>query len=139
MAFNNNFPIGYQPMYYPQYQQQMTAPPVQSVQPQQVQNGGYVTVQNEQEAKDYLVANGTSVTFIDTNNRKLYIKTKGFSSLDQPIFKRYSLVEDDDNGDQTIADTLADLPDKEEIEKIKADIKTLKAKVSKLTGKVKDE
>ena len=39
----------------------------QPVQQQQVQNGGVVIVQNAKEAQDYLVANGTSVTFIDMN------------------------------------------------------------------------
>lgn len=148
MAYNN-YPMGY---YYPtQYQQPMQQPiqqpiqqnmpaqPVQNVQQPQIQDGGTVYVQNEKEARNYLVANGTSVTFIDTKAMRLYIKTRGFSSFDQPVFERYSLVKIPDNEESTeevqTEEKTVDYASKEDIESIKKEIRTLKSRVTKLTEK----
>lgn len=108
MAYNN---------YYPQYYQ-----------PNTIQNGGLVYVQSEKEALEYLIANGTSVTFIDPQNMKLYIKTKGFSALDQPVFKKYNLVETSDENAET---TPVDYVSKEDLESIISDIKYLKKQLKK--------
>lgn len=94
---------------------------------QQVQNGGVVIVQNAKEAQDYLVANGTSVTFIDMNARKVYVKTKGFSTFDVPVFESYSLVKDADNEAQEAP--AAQYASKEDIEHLKNDIEQLRANI----------
>ena len=99
----------------------------QPVQQQQVQNGGVVIVQNAKEAQDYLVANGTSVTFIDMNARKVYVKTKGFSTFDVPVFESYSLVKDADNEVQEAP--AAQYASKEDIEHLKNDIEQLRANI----------
>lgn len=133
MAYNSIFPNNYQQMYYPQqYQQPMQpiAQPIQQVQ-QQVQNGGTVNVQNEQEARDYLVANGTSVTFIDTNNKKIYIKTRGFSQFDSPTFEKYKLVKDEEETPIQAPNT--EYANKTDVEKVKADIEKIKEEINKLT------
>lgn len=109
--YNNGFPVGYQPYggYYPQYPQQfMTAQspqaqtvPTQQVQPMptqpqmQIQNGGFIQVHNEMEARNYPIAPGNSVTFKDENAPYVYTKTMGFSQLDRPIFERYRLVKEE--------------------------------------------
>lgn len=134
MAYNNLFPTNYQQMYYPQQYQQPIQPmtqPVQQVQ-QQVQNGGTVNVQSEQEARDYLVANGTSVTFIDTNNKKIYIKTRGFSQFDSPTFEKYKLVKDEDV-EQPIQQSNVEYANKTDIEKVEAEIEKIKEEINKLT------
>ncbi|WP_407384971.1 hypothetical protein [Ruminococcus sp.] len=97
----------------------------QPVQQQQLQNGGVVIVQNEKEAQDYLVANGTSVTFIDMNARKVYVKTKGFSTFDVPVFESYSLVKDVDK--EAPEASASQYASKEEIELLKKDIEKLRA------------
>ena len=99
---------------------------------QQVQNGGVVIVQNAKEAQDYLVANGTSVTFIDMNARKVYVKTKGFSTFDVPVFESYSLVKDADNEAQEAP--AAQYASKEDIEHLKNDIEQLRANIVTLKG-----
>lgn len=98
MAYNN-FPVGYQP-YYPQFQQNtqpMNIPQMQNAQQNnQVQNGGFVRVQNENEARNYLVAPGTSVTFRDESAPYIYTKTMGFSQLDSPVFEKFKLVKENE-------------------------------------------
>lgn len=100
MAYNY-YPNYYQPMYpqiQPTYQQQpqMQAPQTQPVQQPQIQNGGFVSVRSEQEARNYPIAPGNSVTFKDENQPFVYVKTMGFSQLDRPRFEKYRLVKEEE-------------------------------------------
>lgn len=107
MAYNNYY-TPYQNQYMSQMQipqmvqQQMQQPmqqPVQQV-PQQTQypimQTGFVRVPNENEARMYPVAPGTSVTFIDENQPYCYTKTMDRSQLDRPKFEKYRLVKEED-------------------------------------------
>lgn len=96
MAYNNYFNGGYQG-YYPQFQNGFTQPIQQIQQPQQpqIQNGGLVSVRNIQEALNYPIAPGNSVMFKDENSPFIYVKTRGFSQLDEPIFEKYRLVKEE--------------------------------------------
>lgn len=83
----------------PQQIQQMP----QMQQPQAIQQpqfpvvqGGFVRVPNENEARMYPVAPGTSVTFIDENAPYCYTKTMDRSQLDRPKFEKYRLVKEED-------------------------------------------
>jgi len=106
MAYNNFYPATYQPYQYPQqYQYQNFQQIPQQMnnyqsnmqqQPQQIQNGGFVSVRDENEARNYPVALGNSVTFIDENAPYCYTKTMGFSQLDRPKFEKYRLVKEED-------------------------------------------
>lgn len=90
MQYYNNYP---QQIYPNAYQ---AVAPVQS-QPQaqpQIQNGGFVSVRNETEARNYPVALGNSVTFKDETAPYIYTKTMGFSQLDIPKFDKYKLVKE---------------------------------------------
>ena len=95
MAYNNYFP-NYQG-YYPQYQNTFQQPLQQIQQPQQpqIQNGGLVSVRNIQEALNYPIAPGNSVMFKDESSPFIYVKTKGFSQLEEPIFEKYRLVKEE--------------------------------------------
>ena len=83
-------------------QQQMMQQPVQQAmqQPQApqfpVMQNGFVRVPNENEARMYPVAPGTSVTFIDENQPYCYTKTMDRSQLDRPKFEKYRLVKEED-------------------------------------------
>ena len=103
MAYNNYY-SGYQPMmgypyqqqFQPNYQQQ-AYPQAQNQQTQpQIQNGGFIQVHDENEARNYPIAPGNSVTFKDENAPYVYTKTMGFSQLDRPIFEKYRLVKEED-------------------------------------------
>jgi hypothetical protein len=126
MAYGNYFPVTYQPNYYGQpnpYYQQMQNPAMmqqnqqmqqaQQAQAQQmqqptIQQSGFVLVPSEQEARNYPVAPGNSVTFKDENAPYCYVKTMGFNQLDRPTFERYRLVKEDGPVTAQNASTSAD-------------------------------
>ena len=112
MAYNSYY-NPYQ-VYNPyQYQQNYQQPIQSNIQPsfqqsqqpiqQQIQNGGFVSVHNENEARNYPIAPGNSVTFKDENAPYVYTKTQGFSQLDRPVFEKYRLVKEEDYQPQQIA------------------------------------
>lgn len=83
------------PMYnYGYYPQQNYMAQAQQ-QPQQIQNGGLISVRNEMEARNYPIAPGNSITFKDENSPYVYTKTMGFSQLDRPTFEKFRLVKED--------------------------------------------
>ena len=124
MAYNfNNYP--YQPMQYP----------TQSTQPMQIQNGGFVSVRSEQEARNYPVAYGNSVTFKDETAPYIYSKTMGYSQLDRPVFEKYKLVKEETQDvqiepKQTEAENSSLNKIKDEIGQIWKEIEALKKEVA---------
>lgn len=115
-GYNPYYPGGYAGAYpnygyqqpYQQYQQPYQQPVMQAqqqgnAQPQiqtqgnqpQIQNGGFIGVRSREEAFNYPVAPGTSVTFKNENAPYVYTKTKGFSQLEQPVFETYKLVKEE--------------------------------------------
>lgn len=95
MAYNNYYPASYQPMYQQGYNPYMQQAAQQGPQSQQIQNGGLVSVRSEDEARNYPVAPGNSVTFKNESAPFVYTKTMGFSQLDRPVFERFRLVKED--------------------------------------------
>jgi hypothetical protein len=111
MAYNNGFPVNY-PQYYPQYVQ--PSPAQTPYQPnfgqsegvqqqaqqiprpnQTIAQNGFIRVQNENEARMYPVAPGSSVMFLDENAPYCYTKTVDMSQLDRPRFEKYRLVKEE--------------------------------------------
>ena len=83
---------------YPNYNQMMFQQQMQNMQPQQpqqIQNGGFVFVKDINEARNYAVSPGNSVTFKIESQPYICTKTLGFSQLDQPIFEVFKLVKED--------------------------------------------
>ena len=80
MAYNNYFPAGYQPAYYPT---QANAYPTQmnvgATQP--TQNTGIIWVQGEAGAKSYLVAPNTTVPLWDSETQTIYLKSADASGM----------------------------------------------------------
>lgn len=113
MAYNSYYnPYqAYNPyqQYQPSFQQQMQNQPnyQQSQQPiqqnMQIQNGGFVFVNNENEARNYPIAPGNRVTFKDENAPYVYTKTQGFSQLDCPVFEKYRRVKEEEYQPQQVA------------------------------------
>lgn len=73
--------------------QQSTQQQNQMPQQSQIMNGGFVHVQSENEARQYPVVPGTSVTFIDDVQSFCYTKTMPFTQFEPPMFKKFKLVE----------------------------------------------
>lgn len=129
MAYNNYFggyPASYQQYQAPNYQ--MTAQP----QPMQIQNGGFVSVRSAQEAFNYPVALGNSVTFKDETAPFIYVKTRGFSQLEEPVFEQFQLVKVD-NSQKAAEPAQAAIPEyalKSDLTVLQEEIDLLKKKVS---------
>lgn len=58
------------------------------------QSNGFVSVGSEQEARNYPVAPGNSVTFKHDTQPYVYVKTQSFNQMEPPAFKKYRLVEE---------------------------------------------
>ena len=156
MAYGNYFPAPYQPNYYgqpnPYYQQmqnqammqqnqQMQNAQQQSQQMQQptIQQSGFVLVPSEQEARNYPVAPGNSITFKDENAPYCYVKTMGFNQLDRPTFERYRLVKEDGHVTSQNAPTSADSAEgsKDTAYALKSDLTAIWSELDALKDKVK--
>ena len=103
MAYNNFYQNPYQvynpyQQFQPNFQQSQMQNNLQQPlqQNQQIQNGGFVFVNNENEARNYPIAPGNRVTFKDENAPYVYTKTQGFSQLDCPVFEKYRRVKEED-------------------------------------------
>ena len=88
-------PYQYYPQQYQQNNQQMVGSQM-SLPQQQSQFGGFVSVRNEMEARNYPVAPGNSVMFRDETGPYIYSKSMGYSQLDTPRFDKYRLVKEED-------------------------------------------
>lgn len=88
MAYNNGFPMTYQPMYpsysYVQPPQVNTQPQQMTTQPQQNDNG-ILWVQGEAGAKSWAVAPGKSVMLMDSESNTFYIKSSDNSGMPMPL------------------------------------------------------
>lgn len=78
MAYNNVFPVGYQP-YYQQYQNY--AQPSPAPMPAQQNNSSIIWVQGEAGAKSYFVAPNTTVQLWDSENQVIYLKSADASGM----------------------------------------------------------
>ena len=82
------------PMQQPMIQQSVQQMPIQS-------NGGLIWVDNEEQAKNYLVAPNNVVPMFDKNSPQMYIKSADGAGM--PTFKKYKLTdfEEVDNAPKT--------------------------------------
>lgn len=131
-------------MSFPYYQQPQYMPLQQGQQAQmqaQPQRAEFLIVRTENEARDYPVAPGNSITFFNETQPYCYKKTMGFSPLDRPTFERYRIVKEEAplealqpiTEEEPIKTMDNDL--KAEIEAIRGDVDDIKAKIKALTGK----
>ena len=123
--------------YYQQQQQQMP-------QQQQIQNGGFVIVRSEAEARNYPVAPGSSITIFNETQPYCYKKTMGFSPLDHPTFERYKIVKEEvveeQQAEQTTEPTWKSDFDsfQEQLDDLRKEVQALKSK-ARSTSKTKKE
>jgi hypothetical protein len=124
-----------------QNQQMQQAQQAQAQQMQQptIQQSGFVLVPSEQEARNYPVAPGNSVTFKDENAPYCYVKTMGFNQLDRPTFERYRLVKEDSPVTAQNAPTSADRTDgdKNTAYALKSDLGAIWGEIDAIKEKIK--
>ena len=117
--YNYNYPQ-YQPQYQGQYYPQMQNPS------QQTQNGGFVSVPNENAVYSYPVAMGNVVTFKIEGKPIVMEKAMGFSQFEAPKIKRFRLVEEDVERPKEESVDLSDM------EKVKSDIREIWGKLDEI-------
>lgn len=104
--------------------QSMAAPQMQQMpQTPQIQNGGFVSVPNEEIARTYPIAPGNSITFKDENAPYIYTKTMGFSQLDRPTFEKYRLVREEER--QIVSQVPEERVSRDDLQGMKDDIASL--------------
>ena len=138
--FYQNYP-NYNQMYL-QQQLQSIQQPQQNNQTPQIQNGGFVMVKDVNEAMNYPVAPGDSVTFKNESQPYIYTKTLGFSQLDQPLFEVFKLVKEEQNFEKE--EIKEEVPIIEylsidEAEKLKTEIENLKTEIGFLREYIEDD
>lgn len=127
MAYNPYFgTAGYNPGWF-----QQTAPQ------NQIQNGGFVSVRSEQEAFNYPVAPGNSITFKDEGQPYVYVKTMGFNQMELPSFKKYRLVEEENlNAAPNVAEKQPEQwASQKDLEELKAQVALLRSAFDVFTEK----
>lgn len=110
MAFNNGFPMAYQPFYAQQginYQPQPQNAP-------QGQNGGIIWVQGEAGAKSYLVAPNTTVQLWDSESQTIYLKSADASGMPTMKILDYKIRDAQPQQTTPIAQPVADYVTREE-------------------------
>lgn len=148
MAYNNFYQHPYQvynpyQQFQPNFQQSQMQNNLQQPlqQNQQIQNGGFVSVHNENEARNYPIAPGNSVTFKDENAPYVYTKTQGFSQLDRPVFEKYRLVKEEEYQPQQVAQNAPTSAEKTEQANnidyaLKSDLRALWGEIEELKKRI---
>lgn len=138
MPYNPYFPSNYP--YQQNLPYQMPANNYQATNNSQSSN--LIHVQNENQARECVVALGSSMMFIDDNAPYIYTKTAGTSQLEPAVFKRFKIIEDDisqtaqEHQEQASVKTdinLSDYMSKAEFEPFKAILDDIQKKVKELT------
>ena len=128
MAYNNIFPMTYQPqqMYYPQMPQQS--------QGQQTPNGNsLIWVSGEAGAKAYLVAPNTTVTLWDSESQTIFLKSADATGM--PSMKILDYTIRSNSPQETTSDAHSDFATKLDVESIRKDILALRERVDVLAKK----
>lgn len=134
MAYNSGFPVGYQPMYYPQQIQQMQQPQqVQQVQQPQ-QNSGITWVLGEAGAKSYLVAPNTTVSLWDSESQTIYLKSADASGMPSIKILDYT-IRDAAPQHQAPISNQVDYATKEDFGMLQGELNKLKDEVHNMTAK----
>lgn len=119
----------------PYPQMPMPQQPIQQTQmPVQNQNGGFVTVRSEEEARNYPVGYGNSVKFKDENAPYIYEKIMGLSQFEKPVFKKYRLVEED--SPEVTEAPKNDILEDSKYDELKSDIKDLRSQLNNVRNKL---
>ncbi len=127
MAFNNGFPIGYQPA-------QIYYPPQQAQQPQPQQNNGIIWVQGEAGAKSYLVAPNTTVQLWDSESQVIYLKSADASGMPSIKVLDYT-IRDSAPKHPTSVGPQIDYATKEDIGALQGELNKLRDEMTTLMNK----
>lgn len=129
-AYNNYYPMSYQPyMYQAQAQPQM---PAQSPQMPQIQQTGMIWVNSMLEAQNYPVAPNNAVALWDSTSSTIYLKQADASG--RPSFKTFDLVERT-QASNAKAESSVEYATKDELNVLVESIKKMQGEMSTLKAK----
>lgn len=130
MAYNNGFPVSYQPMYYPmqnqqqiQNQPQVQAPPI---------NNSIIWVQGEAAAKSYPIAPNSSVPLWDSEANVIYIKSADMSGMPSIKILDYTMRDTAPRAPEIQAQS--DFATKDDISVLEKEISSLKSKFERMSS-----
>lgn len=93
--------------YYPNYNYGYATPQVNLYQPPrpevQQERYGFINVANEEQAKNWPIAPGNSLTFKDESAPYIYTKTMGLSQFEAPVFEKYKLTKEVNEVEDAVA------------------------------------
>lgn len=130
MAYNNYFPTGYQPMYYPQQNQMQMQNQSQSQQAQM--NNGIIWVQGEASAKSYPIAPNSSVPLWDSEANVIYIKSADMSGMPSIKVLDYTMREAAPKSSEIAPQS--DFATKDDVESLRGEISSLKSKFDRMSN-----
>ena len=121
MAYNNAFPMGYNPYQY-QTMNQMT-----QTQPQQTNS--IIWVQGEAGAKSYLVAPNNTVQLWDSESQTIYLKSADASGMPSMRVLDYTIRNATPPVTQKIMEPTHEYAEKEYVDSLSAEIARLRAEI----------
>lgn len=124
MAYNNGFPMVYQPMNYQQH-------------PTQTNTNGMIWVQGEAGAKSYLVAPNSSVTLWDSEAQVIYLKSADMNGMPSIRILDYTIR--DNKPVATPQSDFKDFATKNDITLLEKEVNALKERLTALNKEVDDE
>ena len=131
MAYNNGFPLGYQPYPQPTYPQQFQQG--QQYQNQQAQpTSNLIWVQGEAAAKSYPIAPNSSVPLWDSEANVIYIKSADMSGM--PSIKILDYTMRDVAPRAAEIQPQSDFATKDDISILEKEISSLKSKFERMSG-----
>ena len=139
MAYNNGFPMNYQPyqMYQPQYipqmQQQVPTQQVSTQAPQTMNN--LIWVQGEAGAKSYLVAPNNTVQLWDSERQVIYLKSADASGMPSMKILDYTIRGNEQHSIPVIDSTSVEYVTKEEFSTI---VEKMQAQLDKVLNSKKE-
>lgn len=141
MAYNPYYPFYSQYAPFPQTGAQNPQPlnnTQMASEPLKTQNNGFVCVRSVDEARNYPVAPGNSITFKVENSPFLCTKTMGFSQLDQPHFEKYRLVKEEEAEAPAPVEAVMEYAVKEDVTAIQEKIKDLEKRIAEIEKREDD-
>ena len=105
--------------YYPNYMYPQQPQAQQQQAPRQEQSG-FISVNGEQQARDWPIAPGNSLTFKDETAPYIYTKTS-YSQFDIPVFEKYRLTKEEDPQAQSGSEEL-----KQAVQRIENELNDIK-------------
>jgi len=129
MAYNNYFPATYQPAYYPQtnsFQNGTSSPQ---------QNNSMIWVVGEGGADSYLVAPGQTVQLWDSTAPVFYLKSA--DSMGRPSKRIFDYTERNAIAQMPKSEAVSEYASKEDVDYLKGEIDSLRAKFGEMEGKKK--